>query len=50
MSPIRASVFSIVAVTVVLTLGSAFACMHEYMPEQLSSHPGLYSSVFVLIP
>ena len=49
-SRLKSSILSAAAVTAVLALGSAFVCVHQYMPEQLSNHPGLYSSAFVLVP
>ena len=47
---LKSSVLSVAAIAAVLALGSSFACMHQYLPEHLSSNPGLYSSVFVLVP
>lgn len=50
MNPLRPTLIATAAIALAMTLGSAFACMHQLMPEQLSSNPGLYSSAFVLIP
>lgn len=50
MKPVRVSLLSAAAVTLALALGSALACVHDFMPEHLTSNPGLYSSAFVLVP
>lgn len=50
MTTLKSSLVSAAAVTVVLSLGTAFTCVHELLPAELSSNPGLYSSAFVLVP
>lgn len=47
---LKSSIVSVAAIAAVFALGSGFACVHQYLPEHLSSNPGLYSSVFVLVP
>ena len=49
-SRLKSSILSAAAIAAVLALGSAFVCVHQYMPEHLSNNPGLYSSAFVLVP
>lgn len=49
-SRLKSSLLTATAIAAVLVLGSSFLCVHEYLPEQLSSNPGLYSSAFVLVP
>ena len=49
-SRLKSTGLSVAAIAAVLVLGSSMACVHHYLPEQLSINPGLYSAAFVLVP